>query len=113
MNDGKKQRSFLQILGIYTAGAWISLQVVDILTENIPLPSWVFLLTLTILIIGFPITAATAYLTRRRVLTSSDKEVGIVYQLLTWKNLLRIGIGAMAIWGLAVTGWLILGEDSP
>jgi len=113
MNDGKKQRSFLQILGIYTAGAWISLQVVDILTENIPLPSWVFLLTLTILIIGFPITAATAYLTRRRVLTPSDKEVGIVYQLLTWKNLLRIGIGAMAIWGLAVTGWLILGEDSP
>ena len=113
MTNGNKHRSFLQILGLYAAGAWITLQIVDVLTENIPLPSWVFLITLTIIIIGFPITAATAYLTTRKIEPSINKQSGIAKQILTWKNLFRIGVGVMAIWSITVTGWLILGEGKP
>jgi dienelactone hydrolase len=88
--------------------------VVDILAENISLPSWVFLLTLILLLIGLPITAATAYLNTRRVQAAEEKDRGssFAHQLLTWQNLLRGGIAAMAVWGLAVTGWLLLGDDA-
>ena len=108
MSDRKGHRTLWQVLGLYAAASWICLQVVDILAENIPLPSWVFMLTLILLLIGLPITAATAYLNTRRAQASEDKEEGsgFAHQLLTWQNVLRGGIAAMAIWGVAVTGWL-------
>ena len=114
MSDRNGQRTLWQVLGLYAAGSWFCLQVVDILAENIPLPSWVFLLTLILLIIGLPITAATAYLNTRRVRAAREKDGGssFAHQLLTWQNVLRSGMVAMAVWGLAVTGWLLLGEDS-
>jgi len=113
MSDRKGHRTLWQVLGLYAAASWICLQVVDILAENIPLPSWVFMLTLILLLIGLPITAATAYLNTRRAQATEDKEEGsgFAQQLLTWQNVLRGGVAAMAIWGMAVTGWLLLGED--
>jgi dienelactone hydrolase len=39
--------------------------------------------------------------------------MGIAQRLFTWKNLLRIGTSVMAVWGFTVTGWLILGKNSP
>ena len=55
-------RSLWQVLGIYAAASWVCLQVVDVLAQNVGLPSWVFTLTLGMLIVGLPVTAATAYL---------------------------------------------------
>jgi hypothetical protein len=49
------------VIGLYAAGSWVVLQVIDVLTQNISLPPWVFTLTLTLLLIGLPITATTAY----------------------------------------------------
>lgn len=114
MSERKGSRTLWQVLGLYAAASWICLQVVDILAENISLPSWVFLLTLILLLIGLPITAATAYLSTRRVQAAEEKDRGssFAHQLLTWQNLLRGGIAAMAVWGLAVTGWLLLGDDA-
>ena len=47
-------------LGLYAVGSWICLQVVDVLGQNLPLPSWAFPLTLALLLMGVPITAATS-----------------------------------------------------
>ena len=52
MSRPKSKRSLWQILGLYAAGSWVVLQVVDVLAENIPLPSWVFMLTLVLLVVG-------------------------------------------------------------
>ena len=59
MSDREGRRSFWGILGLYVAGSWICLQVVDVLGQNINMPSWAFSLTLTMLLIGLPITAAS------------------------------------------------------
>jgi dienelactone hydrolase len=115
MNDREGRRSFWGILGLYVAGSWICLQVVDVLGQNISLPSWTFSLTLTMLLIGLPITAATAYFQSRSSTTTgvAGPSAGLDRRLLTWRNVGIGAVGAMAVWGLAVTGWLLLGEDEP
>lgn len=111
MTDQRRRRSAWQILGLYVAGSWICLQVVDVLGQNIALPEWTFLLTLVLLLIGLPITAATAYLQARAQDDEKPRAArGVTDRLLTWPNLLRAGVAAMAVWGLAVTGWLVMGR---
>ncbi len=111
-NRGSRSK-LLQVLGAYVAASWVCLQVVDLLIQNISLPSWVFVLTLVILVTGFPITAATAFLQSRRSDGSTVERPGRLQdQLLTWPNLVRGGVGAMALWGVAVTGWLLFGRNA-
>jgi len=115
MSDREGRRSFWGILGLYVAGSWICLQVVDVLGQNINMPSWAFSLTLTLLLIGLPITAATAWLHSRpaRGADAANSDPGIEHRLFTWRNLAMGGIGALALWGVAVTGWLLIGQDEP
>ena len=49
------RRSLWQVLGLYAAGSWIVLQVVDQLTESAGLPEWVPSFALVLLLIGLPI----------------------------------------------------------
>ena len=55
------RRSLWQVLGIYLVGSWIALQVVDVLAQNMTLPEWVFPFAIVLLVIGFPIVMATAF----------------------------------------------------
>ncbi|MGW8281912.1 MAG: hypothetical protein ACWGON_01320, partial [Gemmatimonadota bacterium] len=59
------ERSLWQVLGIYLAGSWLVLQVVDQLTESAGLPEWVPSFALVLLLIGLPIVVATAVLQHR------------------------------------------------
>ncbi len=100
-----------QVLGIYSAMSWICLQVVDVLIQNMGLPKWVFVLTITLLLLGLPVTAATAYfqgIGRRSAADSKPQEISRHRQLFRWKNVLKGGIAALAVWGLIVTGWMVL-----
>jgi hypothetical protein len=112
------------VLGLYAAGSWVLLQVIDVLTQNIDLPPWVFTLTLTMLIIGLPITAATAYfqgIGRSSDGTGADGADGTASGdradatsprgLFTWGNVLKGGVAALALWGVAVTGWMVMGAQ--
>ena len=45
-------QSVWQVLGLYLAGGWVLLQVVDVLVDNVGLPQRVFTLALTLLAIG-------------------------------------------------------------
>jgi hypothetical protein len=56
------RRSLWQMLGIYLAGSWIALQVVEQLTEAAGLPEWVRPFSLVLLLLGFPIVMATAFI---------------------------------------------------
>ena len=55
------RRSLWQVLGLYAAGSWIVLQVVDQLVQSAGLPDWVPSLALVLLLIGFPMVLATAF----------------------------------------------------
>jgi formylglycine-generating enzyme required for sulfatase activity/pimeloyl-ACP methyl ester carboxylesterase len=103
MAHERDQRSLWQVLGIYAAVAWVCLQVVDVLTQNLGLPTWVFSLTLGLLVAGLPITAATGYFQGIGRRKESATDVG----LFTWKNMRKAAVAALAIWGIAVTGWVI------
>ncbi|MEE9132321.1 MAG: tetratricopeptide repeat protein [Gemmatimonadota bacterium] len=55
------RRSLWQVLGIYLGTCWIALQIVEILTESVGLPEWVQPFAIVLLVIGFPIVLATAF----------------------------------------------------
>ena len=55
------RRSIWQVLGIYLVGAWIALQVVDVIGDNYGLPDWFPGFALALLVIGLPIVLATAF----------------------------------------------------
>ncbi len=55
------RRSLWQVLGIYLAGSWISLQVVAQLADSVGFPDWVEPFALVLLVIGLPIVMATAF----------------------------------------------------
>jgi len=59
--DELHRRSLWQVLGIYLAGAWIALQVVDVINQNFGLPDWVPPFALILLVVGLPIVLATAF----------------------------------------------------
>ena len=58
-------RTLLQALGLYAAGSWLVLQVVDVLKDNMGLPDWVFPFAFVLLLIGLPIILTTAVVQRR------------------------------------------------
>jgi eukaryotic-like serine/threonine-protein kinase len=104
-----RQRSLWQVVGLYLAGSWLCLQVLDVLADHVPLPSWTFPLTLALLVIGLPIVAATAFLQGFIVRRGAGAQpLTLRHRLLTWRNVLRAGVGALAVWGVAISGWLLL-----
>ena len=56
------QRSLWQIVGIYLAASWVVLQVVGQIADSLVLPAWVEPLAIILLLVGFPIVLATAFI---------------------------------------------------
>ncbi len=55
------RRSLWQVLAIYLGASWLVLQAVDTLAGALSLPEWAPPLALFLLIVGFPIVLATAF----------------------------------------------------
>jgi hypothetical protein len=109
----ESRRTFLSVVGVYAAGSWVILQVIDVLNQNVGLPPWAFSLALTFLLIGLPIIGTTAWLQSR---TETDRSAGAEdptgaptgpHKLFTWRNAALSGLGAMALWGIVATGWML------
>ena len=123
------RRSLWQVLGIYAVGAWVALQVVDVLAQNFGLPEWFPAFALALLVIGLPIVLATAFVqVGGRGPEPSDGEVvqagpdassvsppargssgGTPF---TWKNAILGGVGAFALWGVVAAGWMLFGPGA-
>jgi TolB-like protein/Tfp pilus assembly protein PilF len=104
------RRSLWQVLGFYLLGAWIVLQVVDVLAQNIDLPGWVFPFALVLLLIGLPIVMATAFVQKGM---GRREMVARAHTLFTWRNAITGGLVASSLWGIVATGWLLLGPRFP
>jgi len=123
-------RTLIQVLGIYAAGSWLVLQVVDVLIDNMGLPDWVFPFAIVLLLIGLPIILATAVVQSRtagsrmsggRASTGTgDAEATInepqvasaeIRRLFTWRNAL-VGGGIAFVTLATVTGGFMYMRNS-
>jgi len=59
------RRAVWQVLAVYVGVSWAVLQVVDVLTQNMGLPPWVFPFALVLLLLGLPVMLATAIIQGR------------------------------------------------
>ena len=119
MANSTHGNSLWKVLGLYGAGSWVVLQVIDVLAQNAGLPSWIFTLALILLIIGLPVVGATAYLNGLGRQQDTEPADGgargtptAPRQFFTWKNAIGGGVAAMALWGILVTGWLFFGPGA-
>jgi len=119
------RRSLWQVLGIYLVGAWVALQVVDVLAQNFGLPEWFPAFALGLLVLGLPIVLGTAVVqesvrgveppgetTRGGVDYPSSSVAGwwsAGGTLFTWRNAILGGVGAFAMWGVVAAGWMLIG----
>jgi len=109
----ESRRTFLSVVGIYAAGSWVVLQVIDVLNQNLGLPPWAFSLALVFLLIGLPVVAATAWLQGRGQIHGAEDTEDPTgsptgpHKLFTWRNAALAGLGAMALWGIFATAWMV------
>jgi len=124
------RRSLWQVLGIYLVGSWIALQVVNELAQAASLPGWFAAFALGLLVIGLPIVLATAFVQeglpgtesaprpesdprRDGPATATPPESAPASKVFTWRNAISGGVGALAVWGVLATGWILLDARAP
>ena len=57
-----KRRKVLRVVAMYAPGAFILLEVMDIITPALALPTWTVTMTIIILVVAFPITIILAWI---------------------------------------------------
>ena len=131
------RRSLWQVLGIYLAGSWVAFQVVKELQDTAVLPEWVPTFALVLLVLGFPVVMATAFVQEGvrsegavgpgagAVPVDSNAGAGVAAdasarppieaispsssaprRLFTWRNAILGGVGAFALLGIVMGGWM-------
>ncbi len=121
------RRAVWQVLAVYVGVSWAVLQVVDVLTQNMGLPTWVFPFALVLLLIGLPMMLATAIIQGRagaaesvptsvaadQILTDfapkpEDADTDSLLdqrKLFTWKNALMGGAAAATLFLTVMGGY--------
>jgi serine/threonine-protein kinase len=123
------RRSLWQVLLIYCGAALVAYQAVQALTEGLGLPQWFPAFAIVLFIVGLPIVLATAFVqeaapptqalsdpasegepARVGVDAAARGEVADRRRLLTARNAALAFVGALALWGVVATGWLLFEE---
>lgn len=123
------RHSLWQIVAIYLGGAWLAYEIIQGITEGRGLPEWLPALALVLLVIGLPLVVATAFVSdgvggedEAAVPPSPDAEAAADRaeaaarrrsvgrrRILNWRNAGLSFLAALALWGIVVTAWLMLG----
>lgn len=105
-----KRRPVWQLIGLYLGASWVVLQVVDVLVQNMDLPSTVFPLALFLLVVGLFVVSITALLQKRTGLSGLPGGRWSA-RVFTWGNVMVGGVVAFAVWGVVSAGLLLLHSD--
>ncbi len=115
-------------------GAWVCYEIIDTITDRLVLPQWLPVLAIILFFIGLPFVVATAFV-RERVTAEAPTEPTVERaaapvketfdaeaarlraenrrRLLTLRNGLLALVGALAVWGIIATAWLLVGVEEP
>ncbi|HSM07030.1 MAG TPA: hypothetical protein VK858_20555 [Longimicrobiales bacterium] len=98
--------STLKAVGVYVAASWAIIQVIDVLAQNLGLPSWAFGYALILLAIGLPVVGVTAFLNGMRLRRGEPEvERAGVRKVFRWRNALLGGVAAMVLFGVTLSGY--------
>lgn len=125
-----RRARLIRVLLVFLGASFVVLEAVDILTEQLGLPDWVFPGALVLLLIGLPIIMATALAQaaphERRDALSLDVGAPLpemsgpgespapteaamaARRWLTWRKAIIGGVLAFALLGVAVTGYMVM-----
>lgn len=119
--DEIQRRSLWQVLLIYVGGSLVGYQAIQALTEGLGLPGWFPALAIVLFIVGLPIVLATSFVQGgfpsvgqdptllRESGAGAGADVEGAKRLFSWRNVLLGAAIAFGLWGVAVTGWLLIG----
>lgn len=120
------RRSIWQVLAVYLGASWVVLQVVDVVTQNMGLPTWVFPFAFVLLLLGLPVMLATAIIQGRPTPGAAAAEPSVTesgtpieapateralpdaevhHRLFTWRNAILGGLGALALFAVVLAGY--------
>ena len=102
-----RRRNVLRMAALYVIAAWLIMQVVEVVTSLVALPSWIGLATIGILAVGFPITLALSWfyeLTPEGISLEKDVEPGQSITHLTGRRLDFVVIALLSA-ALLVFAW--------
>ena len=126
------RRALWQTLGVYLAGAWVALQVVDIVVDSLDLPRWIPAGVILLILAGLPIILVTAFFqagqrgTPAETAGKAEEPVGqedpvpepetsearVARRVFTWRNALGAGVLTFAVWGVVSVGWVVLASGA-
>jgi tetratricopeptide (TPR) repeat protein len=124
------RRSLWQVLLIYLGASYAVLEAVDLFTDRLGLPAWLFPTAAILLLIGLPIVLATAMVegadepareARGDAEAAGAEQGGYAAgragrpagRLLSWRNAIAGAVIAFALWGVIAAGWLLVGGGRP
>ena len=129
------RRSIWQVLAVYLGASWVVLQVVDVVTQNMGLPTWVFPFAFVLLLLGLPVMLATAIIQGKprpaeapavalaatpavtdsgtpiepaaaaTEAVASSPDLEAHRRLFTWRNAVLGGLGAIALFAVVIAGY--------
>lgn len=123
------RRSLWQVLAIYLAGSFGALQIVDLVAKNVGLPEWTMPFAVILLVIGFPIVMATAFVqeggpiaipliipeaapppasSAQDAAASAPTPAGGHRRIFTWRNAILGGGAAFALFGFTTAGYMTM-----
>ncbi len=112
------RRSLWQVILIYLVGSWIVLQVVQHLTTSLGLPEWSPTMAIVLLLVGFPMVVATAFVQERAKPKETDPDDAATeggteekvhrHKIFTWRNVALGGLIPLLLLAVTVIGYLIL-----
>jgi TolB-like protein/Flp pilus assembly protein TadD len=122
------RRSLWQVLLIYIGAAWACFELIATVAETMGLPGWLPGLAIVLFLLGLPFVVATALVreepgpsvappeSREGDAQSIEVEAAAVgleatrrRRFLTWRNAAASFVVALALWGIAATGWMLFG----
>ena len=107
-----KRRNVFRVGTAYVVVAWLTMQVADVVLNNIEMPAWVFHLILLLLAIGFPVTLLLAWvyeLTPDGIRKETDIAASTSVARQTGHKLNYVIIGALlvaVIYLVVFRGWI-------
>ena len=109
-----KRRKVFQVAAVYAVVAWLIIQIVDVVSEPLSLPTWLDAVVIILLAVGFPIAVILAWafdVTPQGIKTADEAQAGISIQPAAQPlNYLTHGLVLLAV-GFLVADQYFLGSN--